>query len=163
MNWGSDHPALLEEIGRVHSEGNGKSKLQIVTCPNEMVALSAAQGFAQTCGYPAAVLIHVDVGTQVSLSCAFSAFLNPNCKLTFVQALAGAVHNADRSRVPVLIYAGASPFTSDGEMKGSRNEWIMWLQGKRTFSPFTNTFTQHHWKISMINLPSSVNTCAIRA
>lgn len=35
----------------------------------------------------------------------------------------------DRGRVPVLIYAGASPFTTEGELKGSRNEWIMWLQG----------------------------------
>lgn len=30
-----------------------------------MVALSAAQGFAQASGRPAAVLVHVDVGTQV--------------------------------------------------------------------------------------------------
>lgn len=66
VNWGSDHPALLEELGRQRSEGGGKFELQIVTCPNEMVALSAAQGFAQTCGRPAAVLVHVDVGTQVS-------------------------------------------------------------------------------------------------
>lgn len=32
-----------------------------------MVALSAAQGFAQACGRPAAVIVHVDVGTQVKL------------------------------------------------------------------------------------------------
>ena len=43
--------------------------------------------------------------------------------------MAGAIHNVDRSRTPVLIYAGASPFSSEGEYKGTRNEWIMWLQG----------------------------------
>ena len=43
--------------------------------------------------------------------------------------MAGAIHNVDRSRTPVLIYAGASPFSSEGEYKGSRNEWIMWMQG----------------------------------
>jgi len=48
---------------------------------------------------------------------------------SFVQALAGAVHNAERSRTPVLIYAGASPFSLENEHKGSRNEWIMWFQG----------------------------------
>lgn len=46
-----------------------------------------------------------------------------------VKALAGAVHNVDRSRTPVVIYAGASAFSADGEHKGTRNEWIMWIQG----------------------------------
>ncbi|THH04613.1 hypothetical protein EW145_g5391 [Phellinidium pouzarii] len=115
VNWGSDHPALLEELER-QRVANGKSDLEIITCPNEMVALSAAQGYAQACGRPAAVLVHVDVGTQ---------------------ALAGAVHNVDRGRVPVFIYAGASPFTAEGELKGSRNEWIMWLQGYPFFLPIT--------------------------
>ncbi|KAJ3805181.1 thiamine pyrophosphate enzyme, N-terminal TPP binding domain-containing protein [Lentinula lateritia] len=109
VNWGSDHPAMLEELQRQRFEGEhqGATSPRVITCPNEMVALSAAQGYAQVTGRPAAVIIHVDVGTQ---------------------ALAGAIHNVDRGRVPVLIYAGASPFTSRNEMKGSRNEWIMWLQ-----------------------------------
>lgn len=72
-----------------------------------MVGLSAAQGYAQVCGLPAAVIVHVDCGTQ---------------------ALAGAVHNASTSRTPVFIYAGASPYTENGELQGSRNEFIHWLQ-----------------------------------
>ena len=44
------------------------------------------------------------------------------------QALAGAVHNVSTCRTPVFIYAGASPFTQDGELAGSRNEFIHWLQ-----------------------------------
>ncbi|EEB99322.1 hypothetical protein MPER_01019, partial [Moniliophthora perniciosa FA553] len=72
-----------------------------------MVALSAAQGYGQVTGKPAAVIVHVDVGTQ---------------------ALAGAIHNVDRGRTPVLIYAGASAFSSRNEQKGGRNEWIMWIQ-----------------------------------
>ncbi|KAF5371909.1 hypothetical protein D9757_010595 [Collybiopsis confluens] len=98
---------MLEELQRQRVQGGGGTSPLVVTCPNEMVALSAAQGYAQATGKPAAVIIHVDVGTQ---------------------ALAGAIHNVDRGRVPVLIYAGASPFTSRNEMKGARNEWIMWLQ-----------------------------------
>ncbi|KAJ7491996.1 thiamine pyrophosphate enzyme, N-terminal TPP binding domain-containing protein [Mycena latifolia] len=106
-NWGSDHPALLEDLQRQRSERDGKTTCKIITCPNEMVAVTAAQGFAQVTGKPAAVIVHVDVGTQ---------------------AMAGAIHNVDRGRVPVLIYAGASPFSSLGELKGSRNEWIMSVQ-----------------------------------
>lgn len=64
VNWGSDHPALVEDIARQVASPEG-TVLKIVTCPNEMVALTAAQGFAQACGKPAAVIVHVDVGTQV--------------------------------------------------------------------------------------------------
>ena len=67
-NWGNDHPAILEDLERQRSERGGKALLEIVTCPNEMVALSAAQGYAQVTGKPAAVIVHVDVGTQVSVS-----------------------------------------------------------------------------------------------
>lgn len=74
VNWGSDHPAMLEELERQRST-NGTHALTIVTSPNEMVALSAAQGYAQVTGKPAAVIIHVDVGTQVRLSC--TIFISP--------------------------------------------------------------------------------------
>ncbi|KAI0072213.1 thiamine diphosphate-binding protein [Panus rudis PR-1116 ss-1] len=107
VNWGNDHPSLLEDLERQRVENGGKSLIEIVTCPNEMVALSAAQGYAQVTGKPAAVIVHVDVGTQ---------------------ALAGAVHNVDKGRTPVLIFAGASPFSAHGEFKGSKNEWPMWVQ-----------------------------------
>lgn len=68
-NWGSDHPAMLEELERLRLEAEvkgGKMPVEVVTSPNEMVALCAAQGYAQATGKPAAVIIHVDVGTQVS-------------------------------------------------------------------------------------------------
>jgi thiamine pyrophosphate-dependent acetolactate synthase large subunit-like protein len=64
VNWGSDHPALLEDLERQRVEG-GDTAPKIVTCPNEMVALSAAQGYAQVTGKPAVVIVHTDVGTQV--------------------------------------------------------------------------------------------------
>jgi len=113
-NWGNDHPAILEDLERQRSERGGKALLEIVTCPNEMVALSAAQGYAQVTGNPAAVIVHVDVGTQ---------------------ALAGAVHNVDKGNTPVIIFAGASPYTVSGELKGSKNEWPMWGQGEYALDP----------------------------
>ena len=44
------------------------------------------------------------------------------------QNLGGAVSNAMRGRVPVLIFAGAAPFTITGELPGGRNEFIHWIQ-----------------------------------
>lgn len=104
-NLGSDHPGLIEALAE--AKATGRPMPALVTCPNEMVALSAAHGHALVSGRAQAVIVHVDCGTQ---------------------ALAGAVHNAAKGRIPVLIFAGASPMTADGELKGSRNEFIQWLQ-----------------------------------
>ncbi len=104
-NFGSDHPALIEAIA--HARTTGRVVPTVITCPNEMVALSCAHGFAQVSGHAQAVIVHVDCGTQ---------------------ALAGALHNAMRGRVPVFIFAGLSPATQEGEAVGSRNEFIHWLQ-----------------------------------
>jgi thiamine pyrophosphate-dependent acetolactate synthase large subunit-like protein len=67
VNWGNDHPAFLEELERQRVE-QGATAIEIVTCPNEMVGLCAAQGFTQATGIPSLVIVHVDVGTQVSSS-----------------------------------------------------------------------------------------------
>jgi acetolactate synthase-1/2/3 large subunit len=104
-NFGSDHPAIVEAIAVARAAGQPIP--QIVTCPNEMVGMSAAHGFAAATGRPQAVLVHVECGTQ---------------------SLAGAVHNAAKGRIPIFVFAGASPLTQQGELKGSRNEFIQWIQ-----------------------------------
>ncbi|KAI0345509.1 thiamine diphosphate-binding protein [Trametopsis cervina] len=106
VNWGNDHPAILEELERQRVQ-EGRTSIEIITCPNEMVGLSAAQAFTQVTGKSSLVIVHVDVGTQ---------------------GLGGAVHNVDRGRVPVIIFSGMSPFSAQGEHKGSKNEWPMWVQ-----------------------------------
>ncbi|KAF6762886.1 acetolactate synthase catalytic subunit [Ephemerocybe angulata] len=138
VNWGSDHPALLADLDRQRSSGGSgtSTKPTIITCPNEMVALSAAQGYAQVTGKPALVIVHVDVGTQ---------------------ALAGAVHNVDRNRCPVIIYAGASPFSTEGEHKGSRNEWIMWLQDVPDQPSIVRQYMRHTSQLhSALTIPGMV-------
>src|SRR5437868_6654499 len=104
-NFGSDHPGILESLAEARSKGRELPK--VVTCPSEFVALCAAHGYAQATGRAQAVVVHVECGTQ---------------------SLGGAVHNAAKGRVPVLVFAGASPFTQEGELKGSRNEFIQWIQ-----------------------------------
>src|SRR5580698_4308573 len=58
---------------------------------------------------PQAVIVHVDAGT-----------LN-----------LGGVSNAMRGRVPVFVFAGAAPYTQEGELPGGRNEFIHWIQDVR--------------------------------
>ncbi|MCL6592533.1 MAG: thiamine pyrophosphate-requiring protein [Alicyclobacillus sp.] len=118
-NLGSDHPAIIESFAKAAATGRPIPK--VVTCPHEMVALSAAHGYAQVTGRPQAVLVHVDVGTQ---------------------NLGGALHNAARGRVPVFILAGMSPVTLDGERAGSRNEFIHYLQDVHDQRSFVREVTK---------------------
>ncbi len=106
-NLGSDHTGIVEAYAQARSDGGADALPELVLCPHEFVALSAAQGYAQVSGEAQAVLVHVDCGTQ---------------------NLGGAVHNVSRGRVPVLILAGLSPVTAEGELPGGRNEFIHWLQ-----------------------------------
>ncbi|KAH8700822.1 thiamine pyrophosphate enzyme, N-terminal TPP binding domain-containing protein [Talaromyces proteolyticus] len=106
VNLGSDHPSIMESIAK--GQRNSPKKFpKIITCPNEMVALSMADGYARFTNKPQCVIVHVDVGTQ---------------------GLGAAIHNASCGRAPVLIFAGLSPFTAEGEMRGSRTEYIHWIQ-----------------------------------
>jgi len=104
-NFGSDHPGLIEAIAEARAKG--RKIPAVVTAPSEFVAMSAADGYARVSGRAQAVVVHVECGTQ---------------------SLAGAVHNAAKGRVPVLVFAGASPFTQEGERAGTRNEFIQWIQ-----------------------------------
>ena len=109
-NLGSDHPGLIEAFAQARAEGREDGYPRLVICPHEIVALCAAHAYASVTRQPQAVFVHVDAGTQ---------------------NLGGAVSNALRGRVPVLIFAGAAPFTITGELPGGRNEFIHWIQDVR--------------------------------
>lgn len=104
-NLGSDHPAFISAFAKLHAEGTGSP--QIVVCPHEMTALSAAHGYAMVTRQPQLVLVHVDVGTQ---------------------NLGASIHNAARGRVPAIIVAGLCPVSTNPETVGHRNEYIHYLQ-----------------------------------
>jgi acetolactate synthase I/II/III large subunit len=109
-NLGSDHPGLLEAMAQARAEGRADTLPKLIVCPHETVAMSAAHAYAMVTGEPQAVVVHVDAGTQ---------------------NLGGAVNNAMRGRVPVLIFAGMVPFTQGGELPGGRTEFIQWIQDVR--------------------------------
>ncbi|KAL2123595.1 hypothetical protein VTJ04DRAFT_4050 [Mycothermus thermophilus] len=106
VNLGSDHPSIIEAMVKGTRDRKGAFP-RIITCPNEMVAMSMADGYARLTGKPQAVIVHVDVGTQ---------------------GLGAAVHNSSTGRAPVLVFAGLSPSTQEGELRGSRTEFIHWVQ-----------------------------------
>jgi acetolactate synthase-1/2/3 large subunit len=124
INSGTDYPPVIESWAKY--EATGKKKPEIIICPHEYAALSAAQGYAQVTGRAAAVFVHVDVGTQ---------------------NMGGAVHNAFRCRVPVYILAGVSPFTMENELAGGRNAQIQFLQDVRDQAGIVRGYTKMNYEL----------------
>lgn len=104
-NLGSDHPGLIEALARARERGQDVPA--VVLCPHESTAMSAAHGYALASGQAQAVFVHTDVGTA---------------------NLGGSVHNAARSRIPVFILAGLTPYTLENELAGTRNSYVNHLQ-----------------------------------
>ncbi|MDC3411904.1 thiamine pyrophosphate-requiring protein [Terrihalobacillus insolitus] len=104
-NLGSDHPAIIEALAK--AKDKNRTLPQVIICPHEYVALSAAHGYYLLSGEAQAVFVHTDVGTQ---------------------NLGGSLHNVARSRVPVFIFSGETPYTMNGELPGTRNSHINYLQ-----------------------------------
>jgi len=109
-NLGSDHPGIIEALAQAKADGVEDELPALIICPHETVALSATHAYAMVTGEPQAVVVHVDSGTQ---------------------NIGGMVNNAMRGRAPVLVFAGTVPFTQDGELPGSRTEFIQWIQDVR--------------------------------
>ena len=65
-NLGSDHPAIVESIEE--GKANGRAFPAMLTCPNEMVALSAAHGYAQVSGEAQAVIVHVETNRAFEMA-----------------------------------------------------------------------------------------------
>lgn len=105
-NLGSDHPPILEAMANCRERGALDQVPEIVVCPHEFAAVSAAHGYTVATGEPQGVLVHVDVGT-----------LNAG----------GAMHNAHRANVPMFVLAGLAPVTETG-YPGSRDSTVHYIQ-----------------------------------
>jgi acetolactate synthase-1/2/3 large subunit len=104
-NLGTDHAPLIEEMARW--KRLGLRHPQVVLCPHENTAVHMAAGYALATGRGQAVLVHVDAGTANS---------------------AMALHNLHRGRVPVLLMAGRAPYSLRGELPGSRDSFVNFVQ-----------------------------------
>jgi len=127
-NLGTDHVSLIEEIARWDREGRQHSR--VVLCPHEVVAVHMAAGYALATGRGQAVFVHVDAGTA-------------NASM--------AVQNAFRYRLPVMLFAGRAPFTLHGELLGSRDTYVHFIQD--SFDPASIVRPYVKWEYS---LPSGV-------
>jgi acetolactate synthase I/II/III large subunit len=103
-NAGTDFASLVEAFARFEAEG-GRGPRPLVV-PHEFVAVSMAHGYYVAGGRPAAVMVHVNVGTGNA---------------------ATAIITAARANVPILMSAGRTPVTEEG-LPGARDLHIHWAQ-----------------------------------
>ena len=88
------------------------------------------EGYAFVTGRGQGVLVHVDVGTANT---------------------ANAMHNAYRSRLPVLLMAGKAPYTANDELVGSRDTYVHFVQEPFDQASLVRPYLKWEW-----TLPSGV-------
>ena len=127
-NLGTDHAPIIEEMA--HRRQRGEAMPKVVRCPHENTAAHMAAGYALVTGRGQGVLVHVDVGTANA---------------------ANALHNAYRSRLPVLLMAGRAPYTTHGELVGTRDTHVHFVQEPFDQGSLVRPYTKWEW-----TLPSGV-------
>src|SRR6516164_682951 len=103
-NAGTDFAPIIEALAR--NIGAPRKFPRVITVPHENVAMAMAHGYYRVAGKPAAVMVHVTVGTANAIN---------------------GLMNATRDNVPILLAAGRTPLTETGSI-ASRNRPIHWGQ-----------------------------------
>src|SRR5450631_4496928 len=127
-NLGTDHVSLIEEMARWDSEG--LKHPEMILCPHEVVAVHMAGGYALATGRGQAVLVHVEAGTANA---------------------AMAIQNLFRYRLPVMLFAGRAPYTLHGELRGSRDTYVHFVQDPFDIASIVRPYVK--WEYS---LPSGI-------
>ena len=127
-NFGTDHAPLIEAMAAFRRVGREMPKT--ILCPHENTAVHMAAGYAIATGRGQGVMVHVDAGTANS---------------------AMALHNLCRARIPVMLMAGKAPFTTRGELLGTRDTYVHFVQ-----EPFDQASVVRPYTKWEYNLPSGV-------
>ena len=127
-NLGTDHVSLIEEIARWDQEG--RKHPEMILCPHEVVAVHMAGGYALATGRGQAVLVHVDAGTANACM---------------------AIANLFRYRLPAMLFAGRAPYTLHGELTGSRDAYVHFVQDPFDIASIVRPYVK--WEYS---LPSGI-------
>ena len=127
-NFGTDHAPLIEAMAAF--KRTGRKSPTTLLCPHENTAVHMAAGYAIATGRGQGVMVHVDAGTANS---------------------AMALHNLCRARIPVMLMAGKAPFTTRGELLGTRDTYVHFVQ-----EPFDQASVVRPYTKWEYNLPSGV-------
>ena len=127
INSGTDIFPIQEALAKF--ETLGRAIPRAVLCPDEATAVAAAHGYFMVTRKPQVVLVHVDSGTM---------------------NMGGGLHNAQRGRAGMILCAGRAPMTFDGELEGTRNISIHWIQEQLDQASPMRGFTKWDYELRRI-------------
>ena len=122
-NAGTDFAPVIESLAM---NANGRRKFpSVIIVPHENVAMAMAHGYYKIAGKPAAVMVHVTVGTGNTVN---------------------GLMNAARDNIPILLAAGRTPITETGHI-ASRNRPIHWGQESFDQGGMVREFTKWDYEL----------------
>ena len=122
-NAGTDFAPVIESLAM---NANGRRKFpKVIIVPHENVAMAMAHGYYKIAGKPAAVMVHVTVGTGNTVN---------------------GLMNAARDNIPILLAAGRTPITETGH-HASRNRPIHWGQESFDQGGMVREFTKWDYEL----------------
>ena len=126
MTTGTDFAPIQEALAKMAIQND--NRLRPIIVPHESVSSAMALGYSMVTGQPAAVAVHVNVGTSNAL---------------------GNIMNAAIGRLPLIVLAGRTPATQSGHL-GSRDISIHWGQDVRDQSGIVRDFVKWDYEIRRI-------------
>ena len=103
-NAGTDFASIVDAFALRQRQGKESPRPMLI--PHEIPLMCMAHGYYLATGKPQMAMVHVGIGTANAL---------------------GALMGASRGRIPVLLSAGRTPITEEGN-PASRNVYIHWGQ-----------------------------------
>jgi len=122
-NSGTDFTPIIDALARY--SGEASFPMKEIVAPHENTAIAMAHGYYLASGKPQAVMAHVNVGTA-------------NMGLGII--------NASRARVPVLVLAGATPWT-EHDADGCRTNFVQWGQDTFDQRAYFREFTKWDYEL----------------
>ncbi len=120
LNPGTDTSSIQQAISKFKTLG--KRTPEVILCLHESVAMAAAHGYFMVSGKPQVVFVHTDVG---------------------IQQAGGAVHNAQRGRIGVVLCSGRAPSSVDS---GKTNQ-VHWFQEQFDQAGVVRGYVKWVWEL----------------
>ncbi len=122
-NSGTDFTPIIDALARY--QNNAEFKLKTIAIPHENTAIAMAHGHYLVSGRPQVVMAHVNVGTA-------------NMGLGII--------NAARSRIPMLVLAGKTPWY-ESDVDGCRTNFVQWGQDTFDQGAYFREFTKWDYEL----------------
>jgi acetolactate synthase-1/2/3 large subunit len=131
-NAGTDFASMIDGFARRAHEH--QSTPEPVLVPHECCAVSMAHGYYLATGQPSVVMVHTLPGTANAL---------------------GALINAARSNIPLVLTAGRTPITEQGH-PGSRDGTIHWGQESFDQAAMVREFVKYDYELRTLDQMETV-------